>query len=77
MSPGQQAAGGVRNSFRTTEVSMTNHDSTAVKADNVAVAEAEIDYTPKKMSLKDQLLYGSKMVAVMAVFFAILWFNER
>ncbi|WP_284690581.1 hypothetical protein [Salidesulfovibrio onnuriiensis] len=39
--------------------------------------QPEIDYTPKNYSLKEQVLYATKFVAVVGIFFALIWWFER
>ncbi|QJB56225.1 hypothetical protein [Pseudodesulfovibrio sp. zrk46] len=42
-----------------------------------ATSAAEIDYTPRERSFKEQLMVGLKMGAVVAVFFLLLWYGEH
>lgn len=37
----------------------------------------EIDYSPKKYTLREQILFGVKMFVVMGIFWLIIWLIEK
>lgn len=48
--------------------------STSVERDSHQ--ESGIDYTPKKYSLKEQLLYGAKLTIIVGIIFGLIWLSE-
>ena len=37
----------------------------------------EIDYAPKKLTLHEQILFGTKMAAVGSIIFIVLWLLDK
>jgi len=65
--------------FKTLEGgTMRNHrDKSLNSIEKTPSMQPEIDYSPKKLPLRNQIVLGIKLIAVVGVIFLMLWLFEK
>jgi hypothetical protein len=53
-----------------------NRESSDSKENNTPILKPEIDYSPKKLTLSEQILYGLKMTAIVVIILGLLCWYE-
>jgi hypothetical protein len=57
---------------------MRNHRDKSIDSTEKAPSmHPEIDYSPKKVPLRNQIVFGIKLIAVVGVIFLALWLFEK
>jgi thiosulfate reductase cytochrome b subunit len=53
-----------------------NRESSDSKENNTPILKPEIDYSPKKLTLSQQILYGLTMIAIVLLVLGLLCWYE-
>lgn len=56
-----------------------NHDKSpiTITTDKTPTMRPEIDYSPKVLTLREQIIFAIKLIGVVGVIFLMLWLFEK
>jgi hypothetical protein len=54
-----------------------NHDKSPNTTEKTPSMQPEIDHSSKTLTLREQIIFGIKLIAVVGVIFLMLWLFEK